>query len=202
MHSTFVFTQTELDRARFETLGDLAGKVMAAGNLKFESSGRRTPEMRIRLFRSEIGLAQGRPVWIAGSTHEGEEDTVLRVHQQLITMIPDLLLMIAPRKVGRRKELEELCTSFGLTVGVRSRGDGVSGKAVYLIDTLGELADIYALADIAFIGGSLVPSGGHNPLEPLMQGKPVCWGPHFFNFHEIEKALLAAGCACKDIFRR
>jgi len=106
-------------------------------------------------------------------------------------------LMIAPRKIARRNELEELCTSLGLTVGVRSKGAGVSGKAVYLIDTLGELAGIYALGNIAFIGGSLVPSGGHNPLEPLMQGKPVCWGPHFFNFHEIEKALLTAGCAAK-----
>jgi 3-deoxy-D-manno-octulosonic-acid transferase len=105
--------------------------------------------------------------------------------------------MIAPRNVTRRSELEELCTSFGLTAGVRSRRDSVSGKAVYLIDTLGELAGLYALADIAFVGGSLVPSGGHNPLEPLMQGKPVCWGPHFFNFHEIEKALLTAGCAAK-----
>jgi len=192
-----VFAQTDLDRARFESLGDLAGKVMAVGNLKFESSGRRTPEAEVRLFRSEIGLEEGRPVWIAGSTHEGEEEILLRIHRQLRANIPNLLLMIAPRNVARRQELEELCTSFGVTAGARSRGDGVSGKAVYLIDTLGELAGIYALADIAFIGGSLVPSGGHNPLEPLMQGKPVCWGPHFFNFHEIEEALLTAGCAEK-----
>jgi 3-deoxy-D-manno-octulosonic-acid transferase len=80
---------------------------------------------------------------------------------------------------------------------VRSRGESVSGKAVYLVDTFGELAKIYAVSDIAFIGGSFVPVGGHNPLEAVAQGKPACWGPHFFNFHEIETTLIHAGCATK-----
>lgn len=192
-----VFTQTELDRARFESLGDLSGRVRAEGNLKFESCGRKVPESRVRLLAEKIGLEQGRTVWIAGSTHEGEDEIILRVHRELRQDIPDLLLMIAPRDISRRNGLEELCTSLDLSAGVRSRGDQVPGKAVYVIDTLGELAEIYALADVAYIGGSLVPSGGHNPLEPLVQGKPVCWGPWFFNFHEIETTLLAAGCARK-----
>jgi 3-deoxy-D-manno-octulosonic-acid transferase len=192
-----VFTQTEVDRARFESLGDLAGRVIAAGNLKFESSGRRSSESDIRLLGNEIGLEPGRPVWIAGSTHEGEEEIILRIHGKLKREFSNLLLMIAPRNVARRTEVEELCNSLGLSAGVRSRGDDVSGKAVYLIDTLGELAGMYALSDIAFIGGSLVSSGGHNPLEPLIQGKPACWGPSFFNFHEIETALLRAECGRK-----
>ena len=192
-----IFAQSDLDRARFESLGDLSGRVSAAGNLKFESSGTRASESHIDLLRNEIGLDRDRPVWIAGSTHEGEEAIVVRVHERLRQVIPNLLLMIAPRRPTRRNELLELCALQDLTVGVRSKGDAVSGKAVYVIDTLGELAGIYALSDIAFIGGSLAPLGGHNPLEALVQGKPVCWGPHFFNFHEIEAALLGAGCARK-----
>lgn len=192
-----IFTQTELDKVRFESLGDLSGRVTAAGNLKFESSGKRIAEPVVLLLRKEIGLERERPAWIAGSTHKGEEDIILRVHGKLRREIPKLLLMIAPRHVGRRNELEELCASLGLAVGVRSRGDDVLGKAVYVIDTLGELAGLYALADIAFIGGSLVDAGGHNPLEPLIQGRPACWGPHFYNFHEIETTLLTSGCGRK-----
>jgi 3-deoxy-D-manno-octulosonic-acid transferase len=192
-----IFTQTELDRARFESLGNLSGRVLAAGNLKFESSAVRVSESEVLRIRNEIDCEKGRPVWIAGSTHEGEEDIVLRVHRKLRSKIPDLLLMIAPRNVARRNELETLCTSMGLTFAVRSNSESASEKAVYLIDTFGELAKLYALSDIAFIGGSFVPAGGHNPLEPVALGKPVCWGPHFFNFHEIETTLLLAGCGVK-----
>jgi 3-deoxy-D-manno-octulosonic-acid transferase len=192
-----IFSQTDLDKGRFESLGNLSGKVVSAGNLKFESSGRRIPEAEVGLLESEIGLGHDRSVWIAGSTHEGEEDMLLRVHRELKRRIPDLLLMIAPRNVVRRGELDALCISLGLTAGLRSRGDKVLGKDVYLIDTLGELAVLYSLCDIAFIGGSFLPLGGHNPLEALIQGKPIFWGPYFFNFHEIEAVLLASGCAAR-----
>ncbi len=188
-----VFTQTGQDRLRFESLGAPSGKVTAAGNLKFESSVPVISESEAASVRDGIGLEPGRPVWVAGSTHAGEEEFLLRVHAGLLAKNPDLLLIIAPRNIGRRGEIESLCAGFGLGCAVRSRAEAASGKPVYLLDTLGELAKIYSLCDVAFIGGSLVPLGGHNPLEAAAQGKPACWGPHFFNFSEIEAALLASG---------
>ncbi len=192
-----VFTQTERDRARFESLGAPVGKVAAVGNLKFESSVAAVPESEATSLRDGMGLDPGRPVWLAGSTHPGEEELLLRVHSGLLAKIPDLLLIIAPRNVGRRGEIESLCGRLGLECAARSRAEAVSGKPVYLLDTLGELAKFYSLCDAAFIGGSLVPLGGHNPLEATAQGKPACWGPHFFNFGEIEAALLESGCGAR-----
>lgn len=194
-----IFTQTEQDKERFESLGRLAGKVVAAGNLKLDSLPPRIQEAEVELLRGEIGLEPGRRVWIAGSTHPGEEETLLRVHKRLATHWADLLLIVAPRDIRRRGELENLCPVCGLTSGVRSRGESASGKDVYVLDSLGELARFYSVAEVAFIGGSLVQFGGHNPLEAIAQGKPACWGPHLFNFREIEASLLKNGY-CSKIF--
>ncbi|MFZ2447393.1 MAG: 3-deoxy-D-manno-octulosonic acid transferase [Syntrophobacteraceae bacterium] len=192
-----IFTQTEQDRARFESLGAPAGKVSAAGNLKFESSVTPVSEAGAVSIRRRIGLDAGRPVWVAGSTHEGEEEIMLRVHRELVSQFPDLLLIIAPRKIDRRHDIESLCAASGFGCAVRSRGESASGKQVYLLDTLGELGKTYAVCDVAFLGGSFVPLGGHNPLEVVAHGKPACWGPHFYNFSEIEAALIETGCCGK-----
>jgi 3-deoxy-D-manno-octulosonic-acid transferase len=88
----------------------------------------------------------------------------------------------------------ELCRRMGLRVSLRSRGEIAGGRAVYLLDTLGELGRFYAVADVGFIGGSWVSFGGHNPLEAAAQGKPACWGPHLFNFRELESDLVDLGC--------
>lgn len=194
----FIFTQTEEDRKRFERLGGCPGRVIAAGNLKFEAAMLgRVAESEVESMRSELGLEPGRRVLVAGSTHEGEEAILLRIHRDLLAQIPDLLLIIAPRNPHRRLELEALCKSSGFDPGVRSRGESAGGSSVFLLDTLGELSKAYGLCRIAFIGGSLVPLGGHNPLEAVAQGKPACWGPSFFNFSEIEKSLLDAGCGAR-----
>ncbi len=194
----FIFSQTEEDRKRFVGLGGCPGRVIAAGNLKFEASmlGRVT-ESEVESMRCELGLEPGRPVLVAGSTHEGEEAILLRIHRDLLVQIPDLLLIVAPRNPHRRLELEALCKSSDLGAGIRSKGESAAGRSVFLLDTLGELSKAYGLCRIAFIGGSLVPLGGHNPLEAVAQGKPVCWGPSFFNFSEIEKSLLDAGCGAR-----
>ena len=192
-----IFAQTELDRSRFVSLGGLSDKVIAAGNLKFESSTARVPESEIVSIRAQIGLDPGRPVWVAGSTHEGEERMLLRIHRRLAALIPGLLLIIAPRKIKRGLEIAGLAGSLGFDCAVRSRGEKAVGMGVYILDTLGELSRVYAICDIAFLGGSFAEIGGHNPLEAVAQGKPACWGPHFFNFSEIERELLEAGCAMK-----
>ncbi len=192
-----IFAQTGLDRARFISMGCLSQKVMAAGNLKFDSSMSRVPESEIASIRAGIGVEAGRPVWVAGSTHEGEEQILLRIQDRLSARIPNLLLIIAPRKIQRGTEIAALAHGLGFDSGLRSKGETAAGKGVYILDTLGELARIYAICDIAFLGGSFAEIGGHNPLEAVAQGKPACWGPHFFNFGEIEKELLDAGCAMK-----
>jgi len=192
-----ILAQTELDRARFISLCGLAERVIATGNLKFESSIPRVSESEIASIRADIGLEAGRPVWVAGSTHEGEEQILLRVHRDLGSRIPNLLLVIAPRKIHRGAEIAALADRLGLDCGIRSKGENAEGKAVYILDTLGELARMYAVCDIAFLGGSFAPMGGHNPIEVVAQGRPACWGPHFFNFGEIERELLKAGCAMR-----
>ncbi|MGA2224676.1 MAG: glycosyltransferase N-terminal domain-containing protein, partial [Syntrophobacteraceae bacterium] len=192
-----IFAQTGLDRARFISMGCLSQKVMAAGNLKFESSMSRVSESEIASIRAGIGLEAGRPAWVAGSTHEGEEQILLRIQDRLSARIPNLLLIIAPRKIQRGTEIAALAHGLGFDSGLRSKGETAAGKGVYILDTLGELARIYAICDIAFLGGSFAEIGGHNPLEAVAQGKPACWGPHFFNFAEIERELLDAGCAMR-----
>jgi 3-deoxy-D-manno-octulosonic-acid transferase len=192
-----IFAQTELDRARFISMGGRSQGVIAAGNLKFESSVPMVTESERVSIRAGIGLEAGRPVWVAGSTHEGEERILLRIHRRLTADMPNLLLVIAPRKIQRGGEIAVMADGLGLECGMRSRGEKAEGKAVYILDTLGELSRTYSVCSIAFLGGSLVEIGGHNPLEAIAQGRPVCWGPHFFNFSEIERELLEAGCAMR-----
>jgi 3-deoxy-D-manno-octulosonic-acid transferase len=192
-----IFAQTELDKSRFISMGGLPDQVIAAGNLKFESSISMVVESERVSIRAAIGLDPGRPVWVAGSTHEGEEQIVLRIHRRLSALIPGLLLVIAPRRIQRGLEIAALAGALDFDCAVRSRGEKAAGKAVYVLDTMGELSKTYAICDIAFLGGSFAEIGGHNPLEAVAQGKPACWGPNFFNFSEIERELLEAGCAMK-----
>jgi 3-deoxy-D-manno-octulosonic-acid transferase len=192
-----ILTQTETDRERFVSLRGIGKKVTAAGNLKYDSPAARVSESEVASIRAEIGLAADRRIWVAGSTHEGEEQILLRIHRDLVSQVPDLLLLIAPRKIHRGCEIAALAAHLGFDFGIRSKGENTEGKAVYILDTLGELARVYAICDIAFLGGSFAPIGSHNPLEAVAQGRPACWGPHFYNFGEIERDLLAAGCAVR-----
>lgn len=192
-----VLAQTELDRERFVSLGVQPEKSLAAGNLKLHTSVDRISPAEIRLLRAELGILPERFVWVAGSTHQGEEEILLRVHRRLETKGAAPLLVIAPRNVNRRNEIEGLLKNQGRTYGMRSRGEGARDKSILLLDTLGELAKTYAVCNVAFLGGSLAPLGGHNPLEVIAQGRPACWGPHFYNFNEIETLLLDGGCGAR-----
>ena len=145
------------------------------------------------LFDARAALGH-RPVWVASSTHDGEETTVLQTHQALLKQFPDLCLILAPRHPERGDAVEALVTAAGLTCTRRSRGD-VPGAQVYLADTLGELGLWYAMSDIVFLGGSLLPIGGHNPFEVAQAGAAVLSGPHVTAFAETYAQLETEGAA-------
>jgi 3-deoxy-D-manno-octulosonic-acid transferase len=190
-----IFVQSPRDHWRFEQLGFPGHRLRTSGNLKFDQPFRAISSTDLDQLRAECDIAPGRPVWIGGSTHPGEEELLLKVHRSLLDHQPDLLLVLAPRQIQRGASLIELCQRQGFPTARRSLHQSAVDKPVYLLDTMGELARFYALADCAFLGGSLVPVGGHNPLEALAQGKPTLWGRFMFNFGQMEQILLEARCA-------
>jgi 3-deoxy-D-manno-octulosonic-acid transferase len=192
-----IFVQSTQDLRRFQQLGFTEERLHAIGNLKFDQAFEPLSVSDLEQLRVSAGIASDRPVWIAGSTHPGEEQLLLQVHHALLPRHPELLLILAPRQVQRGAALAALAQGWSLQASRRSRQETAAGKPVLVLDTMGELARFYGLAHCAFLGGSLLPIGGHNPLEPLAQGKPVLWGPFMFNFRELEQTLLDAGCARK-----
>jgi 3-deoxy-D-manno-octulosonic-acid transferase len=185
--------QTDEDARRIIALGAPPSRVVVTGNLKSdllpEAAGDDPAGWRARLH-----LGAGARLWIAGSTHRGEETVVLDAFLRARTRCPELALLLAPRHPERAGEVEALIRERGLLAARRSRlpADGAPG-AVIILDTVGELAALYALAEIVFVGGSLVPIGGHNVLEPAMRGKPVLVGPHMSNFREGAELLQRSG---------
>lgn len=145
------------------------------------------------LFEARAALGH-RPVWIASSTHPGEEDAVLKAHKTLLKRWPDLCLILAPRHPERGDEVTGLISGAGLSLTRRTRGD-MPGGQVFLADTLGELGTWYALGDVVFLGGSLRPIGGHNPFEVAQSGATVLSGTHVANFAETYAAMEASGAA-------
>lgn len=188
-----VAARDDTDAERFSALG--ATRLQVMGNLKFDMQLPGDLPERGQQLRERLGV--DRPVWIAGSTHEGEEQRLLAVHQRLLADSPGLLLILVPRHPERFQRVADLCQRQGLSIARRSRGESVGPDiAVYLGDTMGELLLLYAAADVAFVGGSLIPGpGGHNVLEPAALGKPVVFGDSVFNFADASARLLAAGAA-------
>ncbi|AZD13482.1 lipid IV(A) 3-deoxy-D-manno-octulosonic acid transferase [Pseudomonas chlororaphis] len=185
--------QTETEAERFRQLGARPQTVEVTGSIKFDLSI--DPQLLVRASElREQWQAGERPVWIAASTHEGEDAVVLDAHRQLLASHPDALLILVPRHPERFNPVFELCRQQGFETIRRSSAEPVSAStSVLLGDTMGELLFLYALADSAFVGGSLVPNGGHNLLEPAALAKPVLSGPHLFNFLEIAAMLREAG---------
>ncbi len=187
--------QTHKDVERLVALGAPPDRVIKTGNLKFDLFKVSSGPTKI----SDLSFLNGEPVIVAGSTHEGEEAKVLAVYQQLLRSYPRLKLILAPRHPHRLEQVEGLLEASHLTSGIswarRTRLDSRSGPVqVILLDTMGELKDIYQAATLVFVGGSLVPVGGHNLLEPAACGKPVLFGPYMDNFKEIAEAMKARGC--------
>jgi 3-deoxy-D-manno-octulosonic-acid transferase len=184
--------QTEEDARRIVALGAPRERVVVTGNLKSDlvpEEGEASARWRERL-----GLRAHDRLWIAGSTHRGEEAVVLDAFLGARARWPGLILLLAPRHPERAGEVEGLIRARGLVPARRSRPaqDRAPG-AVVILDTVGELAELYTLAEVVFVGGSLVPVGGHNVLEPAMRGKPVLFGPHTSNFREGAELLQRSG---------
>ncbi len=183
--------QDEREAERLRALG--AKTVRAAGNLK--SAAAALPADESALGRLEAATA-GRPVVVAASTHPGEEAIAGAVHRALKPDHPELLTVIVPRHPERGEAVAAELGAAGLTVAVRSRDEPIEPATdVYLADTLGELGLFYRVAEVAFVGGSLAPHGGHNPLEPARLGCAVIYGPHMFNFASFAEAFAKAGAA-------
>ena len=184
--------QTEEDARRIVALGAPRERVVVTGNLKSDLRPE-TAEGGPR-WRALLGLGLDHRLWIAGSTHRGEEAIVLDAFLRVKARCPELVLLLAPRHPERAAEVEAMVRERGLAVARRSRlpEDGQPG-AVVILDTVGELAELYALAEVVLVGGSLVSVGGHNVLEPAMRGKPVLFGPHMSNFREGAELLQRSG---------
>ncbi|WP_018954088.1 lipid IV(A) 3-deoxy-D-manno-octulosonic acid transferase [Thioalkalivibrio sulfidiphilus] len=184
---TALAARSDEDAERFIGLGARPERVRVTGNLKYD----------LELPAGGAGIKPlMRPAWIAASTHEGEDERLLAVHGRVLERVPDALLILVPRHPERFEAVAELCRAAGMPAARRSRGEQPGPDTrVWLGDTMGELPELFPLARVAFMGGSLVPTGGHNPLEAAAHGLPVLTGPHVFNFREVFDALVQAGGA-------
>lgn len=185
--------QSQEDARRIVALGAPPERVVVTGNLKADLRAERAGDpVWQRLLRAD----SRRLLWIAGSTHHGEETAVLDAYQRLKPRFGDLRLLVAPRHPERTEEVERLVRDRGLqSVRRTALGAGQALDTVIILDTVGELAELYGFADVVFVGGSLVPTGGHNMLEPAQRRRPVLFGPHTSNFRESAELLQSAGGA-------
>lgn len=188
-----ISAQTDADAQRLLMLGADAERVTVGGNLKFDLHIPAGVVERASGLRDELGIG-GRPVWIAASTHEGEDEQVLDAHRAVLEAHPAALLVLAPRHPVRSETVAGAALERGFRTARRSSSDSCDADTdVYLLDTLGELTVFYAIADVAFVGGSLVPVGGHNLLEPAAFGLPLICGPHLHGVREISALLEEEG---------
>ncbi|HSP31361.1 MAG TPA: lipid IV(A) 3-deoxy-D-manno-octulosonic acid transferase, partial [Halomonas sp.] len=179
------------DAERLNALGCSPAKTTIVGSLKFEVPSQREAINEGERLHYQWG---DRPVWVAGSTRDGEEALLLNAHRQLLLRYPSALLVIVPRHPQRFDEVAKLCQTEGWELSRRSQQQPVTAQTqIYLGDTLGELAMLYAAGKVAYVGGSLVPLGGHNVLEPAALGRPVLSGPYIENFADVAEPLQSAG---------
>ena len=196
-----IATQTQDDAERFIAIGADSEKVLTLGNIKFDVA---IPQTTIAQgLQIKADLFRGRFVWMIASTHKDEEAIFLEIYKKIKQKIPELLLVIVPRHPERFADVKKQCEQLMLAVVMRTAGDRVFTETdVYLVDTMGELKMLYAASDVAFVGGSMVPRGGHNILEAAAVGVPVMFGPYMVNFKEIARGVLshkaAIQCQNKD----
>lgn len=182
-----VSAQSSDDARRFVELGVPEKKISIDGNIKYDFSVTKNileDAKKLRHFLSK------KHVWIAASTHRGEEEILLKAHSMLLKMIPNVFLILVPRHPERFGEVSKLIKTNGFSYSLKSSGKYEYENDVYLGDTVGEMMLLYAVSDVAFVGGSLVNNGGHNLLEPAALKKPLLSGPSVFNFSSITEKLL------------
>ncbi len=188
--------QTEVDSRRIIDIGAPSDRVITIGNLKFDQEvSLLSTQEKVALYKL-LKLKENQKIFIAGSTHRGEEETVVEVFKHLKKSYQDLLLILAPRHPERFSEVAHLLSRHHLSSIKRTEieaGNSNNHYDVILLDTIGELSKLYSIGTIIFVGGSLVPIGGHNVLEPVAYRKPVLFGPHMENFSEIARSLRESG---------
>jgi 3-deoxy-D-manno-octulosonic-acid transferase len=189
-----IATQTQDDANRFIAIGADSEKVLTLGNIKFDVE---IPQSIIEQgLQLKADLFAGRFVWLIASTHKDEEAIFLEIYKEIKQKIPELLLAIVPRHPERFADVKKLCEQHQLAPVMRTTGDRVFTETdVYLVDTMGELKMLYPASDVAFVGGSMVPRGGHNILEAAAVGVPVMFGPYMVNFKEIARGVLSQNAA-------
>jgi 3-deoxy-D-manno-octulosonic-acid transferase len=188
-----IAAQASADADRFVLLGAIPENVRVTGSIKFDIRLPASLHEQAAVLRRQWG---DRPVWVAASTHEGEDEQLIEAHREILMQHPDALLVLVPRHPERFDRVGAMCSKAGYPPLRRSSGKVCGpGNAVFLGDTMGELTLFIAAADVAFVGGSLVPVGGHNILEPAALGVPIVFGPHMLNFSLISGLMLEQGAA-------
>jgi 3-deoxy-D-manno-octulosonic-acid transferase len=183
--------QSDTDADRFSALG--SRNVITTGNLKLDVQAPPADAARLEKL---MAVTRGRPVIVASSTHPGEEELLAAAHKTLAGFFPSLLTIIVPRHANRGEAIAQMITATGAQVALRSREElPTSTTDIYVADTMGELGLFYRLAPVVFMGGSLVPHGGQNPIEAIKLGAAIVHGPHVFNFTDVYEALDGAGGA-------
>jgi 3-deoxy-D-manno-octulosonic-acid transferase len=196
--------QTGQDARRIKLLGADKEHVRVTGNLKFDMALPSESDLDQKALRQTFRLPAEAPVWVAGSTHQGEEEIILKVYSRLRRDCPDLCLVLVPRHPERSRMVQDEAQRLGLDCVLRTalaeQESDLRPGDVLLVDTIGEMLKLYAAADLVFVGGSLIPIGGHNILEASLVKKPVLFGSHMHNFKEITKLVLQAdgGIQVKD----
>ena len=195
---TLCAMQTDRDVERMIQLGVEPQRVVRTGNLKYDQVAASVAAAAGLISRHTLKLTGGEELFVAGSTHPGEEDAVLDCYRRLLNVAPALVLVLAPRHIERAEDVVKAVRSGGFTAVRRTKLPGASGvlitgPRVVVLDTRGELATLYRDATLVFVGGSLVNVGGHSPLEPAAWGKAVVFGPHMDHFAEAAEQLCACG---------
>jgi 3-deoxy-D-manno-octulosonic-acid transferase len=193
-HVDLCFMQADLDAERLLRIGVPPHKVKTIGNIKFDRDWLTMSRDEYGLWLRKLHMSGEDPVWVAGSTHRGEDAIVFDVFQKLFPLFPRLHLVIAPRRLEEVAEIHRLAAAKALRTVLKT--DLVAADAPYdvlILNTLGELGRVYGIATISFVGGSLVPQGGHNPLEPASYGCPVLFGPYTQDFDLVSEMLIEAG---------
>ncbi len=187
----FCLAQTPGDAQRLAAIG--APEVSLSGNLKYASDPLPADAAAAAALESAVA---GRPIWLYASTHPGEEDMAAHVHQLVADSLPGLLTVLAPRHARRGAEIAAMLRSAGMACALRSAGDKITPETqVYVADTMGEMGLLFRIAPVVVMGGSFVPHGGHNPIEPAQLGCAILYGPHMFNFKAVCADLEREGAA-------
>lgn len=186
--------QTEDDAERLVTLGVRPEAVHVLGSTKFDQEGAQLPADAVSALRTDLGIPEDAQVFVAGSTNPGEDEPVLAAYREMRGACEGLRLIIAPRQIERGEEIRTIAENFGLKCARRSLKETLASDAdVLILDVFGELAKVYAVGDITFVGGTLIPKGGHSLVQPILQGKPVFFGPHTFKTKDIAGMAISAG---------